>query len=84
MADNHLHRYSNVLKPVKGNIDQKRPVPRCKSQIWAPRQPLNATSTVIMHQKDAKFDDIESNANLLRKLEGEKGIFFFIKTNFSK
>lgn len=71
LPHNNLHRYSKVLKQQGSN--EKLPAPKCPVLEWAPRYPINVTSTVILNQKETKFDDLESNANLLRKLESEKG-----------
>lgn len=79
MTDNNLHKYSSVLK-TGTKFNEKRPIPVCPTLKWAFKNSINITSTVIMHQKDAKYDDLESNANLLRKLESEKSKYSkFIK-----
>lgn len=79
LPHNNLHRYSKVLKQPGSN--EKLPAPKCPVLQWAPRFPINITSTVILNQKDTKFDDLESNANLLRKLESEKGEKSFSSDN---
>uniref|UniRef100_A0A336MN80 Membrane-bound transcription factor site-1 protease n=1 Tax=Culicoides sonorensis TaxID=179676 RepID=A0A336MN80_CULSO len=71
MSDNNLHKYSNILKK-DSNFHEKRPIQKCLTLKWTNKNSINVTSTVILHQKDAKYDDLESNANLLRKLESEK------------
>lgn len=71
MNDNNLNKYSNVLKR-NNKFNEKRRIPTCPRLLWTHKNSINITSTVIMHQKDAKYDDLESNANLLRKLESEK------------
>ncbi|XP_063695760.1 membrane-bound transcription factor site-1 protease [Culicoides brevitarsis] len=74
LTDNNLHKYSSVLRK-NSKFNEKRPIGECPVLAWAPKNSINITSTVIMHQKDAKYDDLESNANLLRKLESEKTNF---------
>lgn len=81
MSDNNLHKYSSVLRR-SSKFNEKRPIPTCPILKWAYKNSINITSTVIMHQKDAKYDDLESNANLLRKLESEKSKSLCFYKNF--